>query len=68
MIIRCGVIIGLIFLVWGIYSLLLAYRIVPLSIKDPEKAKIWHRKFDIIIKITGIISFIVGILMVIGIL
>ena len=44
-----------------IYMLLAAYRIVPLNIKDPEKAELWHRKFDKIMKIAavlGIIGFI----------
>jgi len=68
MIIRCGGIIGLVFLILGIYSILLAYRIVPLSLKDPEKAELWYRKFGKIMKITGVITIITGVLMIMGIL
>lgn len=68
MIVHCGKIIGLIFSTWGIYSFLLAYRVIPLSIKDPEKIELWHRKSDKIMKVTGTIGIIGGILMIIGVL
>lgn len=68
MIVRCGCITGLIFLIVGIYGLLLAYRVVPLKIKDPEKADIWYNKFGKLLKILGPIVIITGILMIFGIL
>ena len=46
--------------------LLVAYRIVPLNIKDPEKAELWHRKFDKIMKIAGVIGIIGFILIWVG--
>jgi len=52
----------------GVYLLLLAYRVVPLGIKDAEKAEIWHRKFGKPAKILGPVIIVVGILLIFGIL
>jgi len=49
---------GLIPLLGGIYCLLLAYRVIPRKVKDPEKMELWHRKFGKLMKILS--PFLIG--------
>jgi hypothetical protein len=60
------IIISLTCLIACIYVLLIAYHVIPLNTKDPEKAQLWHRKFDKIMKIAGVIGIIGFILTWIG--
>jgi len=59
---------GLIPILCGIYGLLIAYRVVPLKSKDPEKMELWHRKFDKMIKVLSPILIGYGLLNLLGIL
>jgi hypothetical protein len=59
---------GLILIFCGIYGLLIAYRVVPIKSKDPEKMELWHRKFDKMIKVLSPILIGYGLLNLIGIL
>ena len=59
---------GLILLLGGIYGLLLAYRVVPRTTKDPEKMELWHRKFGKMMKILSPFLIIFGILELLGVL
>lgn len=49
------IIVSLMCLYASVYMLLIAYHVVPLNMKDPE---IWHRKYDKIMKILGVIGII----------
>ena len=53
---------GLIFIAFGIYGLLLAYRIIPKNQKEPEKMDLWHNKFGKPMKILSPILILYGIL------
>lgn len=59
---------GIIFVLFGIYSLLLAYHILPRNPKDPERAELWHRKYGKIMKILSPIIIVFGILLLLGVL
>jgi len=54
---------GLVPLLGGIYCLLVAYRVIPISrSKDPEKVELWHRKFGKPMKILASLLIVFGIL------
>lgn len=57
---------GLIFIVGGIYGLLLAYKILPKNPKDPKRMELWHKKFGKVMKILSPIIIISGILSLTG--
>lgn len=59
---------GIIPLLGGIYGLLLAYRVLPIKIKDPERTELWHRKFGKAMKVLAPFLIAYGILSLIGIL
>lgn len=59
---------GIIIIPFGVYVLLLAYRVVPINRKDPERAELWHRKFGKISKILAPIIILFGILLLLGVL
>ena len=59
---------GLIPLLAGICGLLLAYRVVPLKPKDPEKTELWRRKHGKMMKILSPFLIIYGILVLLGVL
>jgi len=59
---------GIIFLLGGIYGLLLAHKILPRNPRNPEKLYLWHRKFGKMMKILSPIIIISGILLLFGIL
>jgi len=61
-------ILGIIPIAGGVYGLLLAYRIVSLKRKDPQKDELWHKRFGTIMKMLSPIVIAFGILKLLGIL
>jgi hypothetical protein len=59
---------GIIIIPFGVYLFLLAYRVVPINRKDPERAALWHRKFGKITKILAPIIILFGVLLLLGVL
>ena len=59
---------GIIFLLFGVYVLLLAYGTLPLNPKVPERAELWRRKFGKMMKILSPIIIVFGILLLLGVL
>jgi multisubunit Na+/H+ antiporter MnhB subunit len=57
---------GIIVILFGIYGLLLAYRILPRNPKDPERAELWYRKFGGVMKILTPIMILFGIALLFG--
>lgn len=57
----------LIIILGGIYLTLMAYGVVPVFPKDPERAKLWHKKFGKLSKILGPLMIIWGIVKLLGI-
>ena len=53
-------------IVAGIWSLFVKYRIIKIFSKDPERAELWHRKFDGLMLSVGIFAIIYGILILLG--
>jgi multisubunit Na+/H+ antiporter MnhB subunit len=51
----------------GIWLALLAYRVIPVNRKDPERAELWHRQFGVMAKIASPIMIIFGILQLLGV-
>lgn len=68
MIERENIILGVISLLGGVYCLLLAYRIIPINPKNPEKSELWHKKFDSLMKLIGLAIIIGGIAQLLGLL
>jgi hypothetical protein len=60
--------IELIVIFGGIYLTLMAYSVIPIHSKDPEKAKLWHKKFGKLSKILGPIMVLFGVAKLFGIL
>lgn len=59
---------GIIPILGGVYGVLIAYRVIPINRKDPQKAKLWHERFGTMMKILSPIVIISGILIVLGII
>jgi hypothetical protein len=59
---------GIVFVLGGIYALLLAYRVLPANPKDPERAELWHRKFGKMVKVLAPIVILAGILLLLDVL
>ena len=58
----------LIVVLGGLYLTLIAYRLIPIRSKDPEKAELWHKKFGKLSKILGPIMILWGIIKLFGVL
>ena len=61
-------IIGIVAIFGGVYGLLIAYRIIPVNPKEPERVELWHRKFGKLMKILSPVIIVFGILMLLGVL
>ena len=59
---------GIVSIVAGIYVLLIAYRVVPISAKDEEKAELWHRKFGKPMKWLAPFVILFGVVQLLGLL
>ncbi len=59
---------GIIPIAFGIYMLLMVYRVIPRKPKDPEKMELWHRKFDTMMKIISPLLIGFGLLELFGVL
>lgn len=59
---------GLIPVFGGVYSLLMAYRIIPRKPKDPERMELWHRKFGTMMKVLGPMLIGFGLLELCGVI
>lgn len=59
---------GLIPLLCGIYGLLIAFRIIPITRQESEKTELWHRKFGTLMKILSPLIILLGILQLCGVL
>jgi len=57
---------GLIPLLGGLYLTLLAHRVLPRKIKDPERHELWHKKFGYSAKYLGPFLMIFGVLRLFG--
>ncbi len=57
---------GFIPILGGIYGLLMAYGVVPREPKDPEKHKLWLRKFGKMMKILCPMIILFGIFELMG--
>jgi hypothetical protein len=57
---------GLISVIGGIYCLLVAFRVVPVS-KNPEANELWLRKFGTLMKILGPIVILFGLAELFGV-
>ena len=58
---------GIVMTSGGIWAALLAYRVIPVNRKDPERSELWHRKFGLMMKIVSPITIIFGILQLLGV-
>ena len=58
---------GLIPIGCGVYSTLLAHRIIPLK-SSPERTELWHRKFGRMMKILGPFLVVFGLVQLSGVL
>lgn len=63
-----GRLFGLVFVVTGIYIMLLVYRVVPSKFRDPAEIEHWHRTFDRLMKIIAPVLIVGGILFILGVL
>jgi hypothetical protein len=61
-------ILGIIPVLGGIYGTLIAYRIIPMNRKEPEKEELWHKRFGTMMKILSPFVILSGILTILGIL
>jgi hypothetical protein len=57
---------GLIVILIGVYSILLAKGVLPRKPKDPERMELWRRKFGRLFKILGPIVIVIGICQLLG--
>jgi hypothetical protein len=61
-------IVGIVAILGGIYSGLLAWKVIPINPKDPKRSEEWHRKFGFLMKFLSPFLIIMGFLHVIGII
>ncbi|MHC4084190.1 MAG: hypothetical protein ACYSWZ_05360 [Planctomycetota bacterium] len=61
-------ILGIVPVLGGIYGTLIAYRIIPMNRKEPEKEDLWHKRFGTMMKILSPLVILFGILAILGIL
>ena len=59
---------GIVAIIFGVYTLLAAYGILPIGTKDPEKIKLWRGTVGKMIKVLSPIIIIFGILLLLGLL
>ena len=58
---------GLITIAGGIYALLVAFRVIPVS-KNPDANEIWLRKFGTMLKMLGPLLIVFGLAELLGLL
>jgi hypothetical protein len=63
-----NIVCGAIFLLGGVYCLLIAYRIIPVNPKSRETSELWYRKFGTLMKIIGPALIVGGIALFLGLL
>jgi hypothetical protein len=52
---------GLFIVLVGVYTALLAYKILPLKAGDPEFSANWHKKYGRLMKVLGPVMILCGV-------